>query len=725
MKEKILGALLALSPFSQGEAQEAKMSESDKVSPKIEQIQEKPAASKSLKDKKTANPWKVSLEANLTLANDHFSLFDNNSHNVEKSGNIVETEKRQREIIGLSADIYKFNVERNSWLKDIDKVESENGLGTYKSLWTEYKKGKIDAVEASKQFRDIQSARNLNIMLSKNNFPFLQSAATQDNVSPETAAALGGYLSMTEYLEGFKSAANDFNSGLVFMSEFLSSVKEEEISAAGLAKEIQSSSRDLSYEAKLGALSFYTQALYGNSNFGNETAGELKAGQNELDNIAANAIKYLRGDVNVSKELGVCRHLAALVSDLAAKGLGLDASEVTTDRHVVTQIKGPNGEFTLLDAANFVNNLQGRPLLTKDDVDAALIKSFREPTITDLTIEAGGNKVLYENRHNNFAGLMNNLTNRDNLSLRVPEFIAGSDKLDLFPRLSEGGTMRGAIEKGNIGLQAYWLRNNNEYSSFLSDIKGLNLAGYIPADFSLGKKKFENIFFANLGFYHSVLELAADRGGETKTLDATTSIENYLNCSLNTSLTAGIIAKLADFNLELNRTGNPLTKSGKLEYHGSLSPFISFEVPGGVKKGEDGQEKNSRTYLCSGLEVTDYLSLPDARKLSTIPWFQAGFEYNKKEIDLGLKLRGEFQPASSRFDFDSFLKKGNNQLELRTFLELYNQKFQELTPYQNVAGIEAGIRHDLKNGQNLFLMLSAKSEGGNVKQVLLNLGFKF
>lgn len=58
-------------------------------------------------------------------------------------------------------------------------------------------------------------------------------------------------------------------------------------------------------------------------------------------------------------------------------------------------------------------------------------------------------------------------------------------------------------------------------------------------------------------------------------------------------------------------------------------------------------------------------------------------------------------------------------------MEMYNQQFKNLTPYQNVAGIEAGLRHDLKNGNNLFLMPSAKSEKGELKQILLNLGYKF
>ncbi|MHB8904059.1 MAG: hypothetical protein ACYC40_03075 [Patescibacteria group bacterium] len=713
MKEKILGALLALSPFK-GNSQEAQIPEKDKILPQTEQIQEKPIKNFQSKDKKTANPWKISLETSLPLVNKQ------EKSNLEESAHESEMLEKQWAIITTANGIFKNSILANGWFKNIEEIASTGGLGIYNSVWENYKLGKISASEAEKQFPLPRLAGKLNFNFSKDES--VLDLANQNSLPLKVITLLNMYFGQTEVLNAFKLKGDDFSSGSLFMSKALSSLNGENLSAAGLNQEVKNLSQDLSYEEKLGALAFFSVAITETSNYQKETSAEKNADQALLDEMVVNAVKYLKGDITRPQEVGVCRHLAAVTSAFAKDVLGLNASEVTTDRHVITQIKGPNGEFTLLDAGNFVNNLQGRPLLTKNDIDAALIKSFREPTITDLTVEAGGNKVLYENRHNNFAGLMNNLTNRDNLSLRVPEFIAGSDRLDLFPRLSEGGTMRGAIEKGNIGLQAYWLRNNNEYSSFLSDIKGLNLAGYIPADFSLGKQKFENIFFANLGFYHSVLELAADRGGETKTLDATMSLENYLKCSLNTSLTAGIIAKLADFNLELNRTGNPLTKSERLEYHGSVSPFISFEIPGGDKKTGE----NSRSYLCSGLEITDYLTLPNLKKLSTIPWFQAGFEYNKQEIDLGLKLRGEFQPkASSRFEFDSFLKKGNNKLELRTFLELYNQEFKKLTPYKDVAGIEAGIRHDLKSGQSLFLMISAKSDGGQVKQILLNLGYKF
>lgn len=692
MKEKILGALLALSPFSKGEAQEAKIAGTDKVSPKIEETQEKPAASKLLKDKKTANPWKLSLETNVSLVNDEETI---SSEAIDKE---LKLEQEQKEKISTADHVFGYSTATNNWFKDLDKTAAAGGLGNYGSLWEKYKQGTVSAAEASSQLFFGDTSGSL----------FL----------------LRNYFSQAGKLEKYKSSG-DFAAGAVLMSETLSSLNDNELSVEGVAQKVKEASQNLSYEAKLGALAFFSRAINENSNPRKETPLEAAGDATVMNEIVALAVKYLRGDVIKPGEIGVCRHLAALTSGLAQNGLGLNAVDMTTDRHVITQIKQPNGEFILLDGGHFISSLDGHPLLTKNDVDAAAVKNYRKPPLSDLTIEAGGDKVLYENRYNNFAGLMRKLSNRDNLSLRAPEFIAGEDELSLFPRLSEKGVTRGAIEKGNIGLQAYWLRDNNEYKNFIKEIKGLNLAAYVPAEFSLGQKKFDNIFFANLGFYRSVLDLTSDHGGETKTSDATLSLENYLRCSLNTSLTAGLIAKLADFNLELNRSGEQLHNVEKLEYHGSISPFISFEIPGGAKKSGGGAESGGRTYLCSGLEITDYLTLPNAGKLSAIPWFQAGFEYNKKEIDLGLKLRGELQPASTRFDLESFIKKGANQLELRAFSELYNQKFKELTPYKNIAGIEAGVRHDLENGHSLFLMLSAKSGGGDPKQILLNLGLNF
>jgi len=720
MKKELFGALLTLSPFgNKGEAQEAKAR--DKVLPETEYAKEKPAANALAKDKKTANPWHLTLESNISILNKPGEAISGGENILKSADSFEMISKTEQEMALMAPKIFDICVAKNTLYKEISKVAENNGLKNETQLWENYKAGKISAAEAAQQLRfaKLPFPFDPKIILLDRNLTSL-TEKSGETISDETSLMLSNYFSKAEIFEELKNSQNNFNKGLVLMDETLGSLKNEKLSISGLTEEIKNNSKDLPYEAKLGALSFFNQALYKNYNNESDRTNSVT----DLDKMVANAALYLRGDMGKPAELGVCRDYAALVSELAQKGLGLNASVITAPRHDLVQIKNEKG-ITLIDQSLITSSVDGHSILTKDDVDAALIKNYQEPTISDLTIEAGGDKVLYENRHNNFAGLMNKLTNRDNLSLRAPEFLAGSDKLDLFPRLSEAGVSRGILEKGNIGVEAYWLRNNNEYKDFLESMKGLNIAGYVPAEFSLNKLKFKNIFFANVGFYHSVLNLAAEKGGQTKTLDMNMSLENYFRCSINTSLTAGLIAKLADFNLELSRSGEKISKTKSFEYHGSLSPFISFEVPGGVNKGEDGREKTSRTYLCSGLEVTDYLALPDLKKLSTIPWFQAGFEYNKKEIDLGLKLRGEFQPASSRFDFDSFLKKGSNQLELRTYLELYNQKFQELTPYQNVAGIEAGIRHDLKNGQNLFLMLSAKSEGGNVKQILLNLGFKF
>ena len=701
MKEKILGALLALSPFK-GNAQEGKVENQDKVISPTEQVPGELPAEKKVIDSKTANPWKVNLETNLSLVNQsaigrgHQELF----------GTETEIDQKSLELIQTSQNMLESYVNGNFLLKSIDAIEETGGLGSYASTWDAYKKGQIDFASA---YKSLQLSQAYHLPIAGNNL-------VPSNLSEYGFSMLLNYFSEQSVLKGFKTNGNEFSAGSSFMGDLLSSTNKDNLSIQNLIEQVKNGSTDMTYEAKIGALSLLSLVLNRNNNSEEQTKTENDATAAVLNDVLANAILSFQGEVTGPKQMGECRHLAALVSELAAKGFNLDATEVSATRHVLVQIKNEQG-ITLLDGGHLINSVSGRPILSKDDVDAAIVKNFCKPTISDLTVEAGGNKVLYENRYNNFAGLMKKLTNRDNLSLRAPEFIAGDNKLDLFPRLSEAGVTRGSIEKGNVGLQAYWLRSDNEYNSFMKDIKGLNLAGYVPAEFSLAKKGFKNIFFANLGFYHSVLELTADNGGETRTWDATVSFEDYLRCSLNTSLTAGLVTKLGDFNQELSRTGQVL-KPIKSEYSGSVAPFVSFEIPG-------SKDKNERTYLCSGLEATEYMASPDIRKISAFPWFQAGLEYNKNAIDFGLRLRGEFQPASARFDFDSFLKKETNQFELRAFLELYNQEFKKLTPYKDVAGIEAGIRHDVGNGHNLFLMLSAKSDGGEVRQVVVNVGINF
>jgi len=699
MKEKLFGALLAMAPLA-GNSQAEKPPLKDKVEPKIEATQEV-QGDKRLKDKKTVH-WNTVLETNVSLFskknNQNLELPEISAFNLKGGFENKNNKNPELEMPYLASSVFNDCVLVNSEQRNIDAMHNRGELGVSSSLWERYKAGEIKASEASTEARAgfllSDKIKGLKIVdMGKN-------------------AMLANYFSKAAEIENLKKDGNDFKFGLALMNESLINLPEDKLSVSSLTDYLKNHSDNLSYEAKLGVLSFWENALYTHYN-----KKDFSADKADLDEVVANAALYLRGDLEEPKDLGLCRHYAALVSEVANQGLGLNSSVITSARHVLVQIK--NGEdITLLDRDMVVSSLFGKPIRTKDEADAALIRMKKEPTIIDLTMDAGANKILYENRHNNFAGLFNKLSNRDNLSLRVPEFVAGSDKLDLFPHINEAGVSRGIMEKGNVGVEAYWLRNNNEYSDFLKNMKGFNVATYVPAEFSLNKTKFQNIFFANLGFYHSVLNLAEERGSEAKTLDANLSLENYLRCSLNTSLTAGLITKLADANLELARQGDDISSSQNGEYHGSLSPFVSFEVPSG--KGKAGH-----TYLASGAQITNHLSLPNLKKVTATPWFQAGFEYDKAEIDLGLRLRGEFQNASSRFDFDSFLKKGNNQLELRAFLEMYNQQFKNLSPYQDVAGIEAGIKHDLKNGNNLFLMLSAKSEKGELKQILLNLGYKF
>lgn len=700
MKEKIFGALLAMTPL-EGNAQEAKNVSPDKNLTKIELAQDSLTVNPELEAKTTAH-WNVSLETNISLSN--------NSHHEQNSENIFEEEKKARELAALSAQVFDDCKSRNTLLKDVEVAYASGDLGSNAKIWQDYKDGKMSAAEAAKKFR-YPLAPYINNLIKPGLILTDNTDSKEVLASKASSLLLSSYFSQAENFETVKYGNDDFARGLAFMDENLVSLKQEDLSAQSLINQIKEQSQNLSYETKIGALSFFTQALYQHYNNGTD----VNTDKSDLDKMVANAAKYLSGEMDKPDESGVCRHYAALVSDLAVQGFGLEASVVSAARHELVQIKNDNG-ITLLDKGVITNSLLGQPILTKDDVDAAIIRYTKEPTITDLTIEAGGNKVLYENRYNNFAGLMNKLTNRDNLSLRAPEFIAGNDKLDLFPRVNEGGLTKGVIEKGNIGVQAYWLRNNNEYNDFLEGIKGINLAAYVPADFSVGQAKFKNIFFSNIGFYRSVLDLADNSGATTKTWDANMSLENYLKCSLNTSLTAGLISKLADFNLELAREGQQITGSKSFEYHGSLSPFINLEI---------SDKDEGKAYLCTGAELTDYLALPNLKKISMIPWFQAGLEYDKQEIDFGVRARGEFQPASTRFNLDTFLQKDANRLELRAFLEMYNQEFKKLTPFQNLAGVELGVKRDLDNGYGMFLMLSVKSEGGATNQVLLNLGLNF
>ena len=150
MKEKLFGALLALSPFK-GNAQEAKAIEKDKTEPKIEQVTEKPV-DKLLKDKKTANPWHLTLESNVSLINKPAEIIkgENKLKSVE---DFESAEKTEKEMLLSSAEAYDNSVSKNTLYKEVDKIAETDGLKDMTKLWADYKAGKISAAEAAQQLR--------------------------------------------------------------------------------------------------------------------------------------------------------------------------------------------------------------------------------------------------------------------------------------------------------------------------------------------------------------------------------------------------------------------------------------------------------------------------------------------------------------------------------------------------------------------------------------------
>jgi len=479
---------------------------------------------------------------------------------------------------------------------------------------------------------------------------------------------------------------------------------------AALEEGVKKRFASASFEEKIGALNQLSKALY--MHWDGKNSGSVVP----MDDIVKNLIDG-QGQLEKDEKLvGDCRHYSFLTSEIAKKSLDLNSSVISGNNHVMAQVLDNNRNAHLIDDGTIISDIDGKPLRNKDDIDIAMMRYKENMSISDITISPEKNQAVYENRYNNFSGFWRKLQNRNN-SEREKEFLMDGN-LELFASLNERGVTTASIEKGSIGAQAYWVRDNNEYSRFLKEVQGVNLAAYLPVGYS-PKGNWEHSLFANLGFYKTVMDVgfegAVAGNTKVKTVDAQLDIEDYLKHNFNTYLSAGLISKLAQYNCEISRNIKDTTSSNPQEIAFSLSPFVSLEIP----------QDHGKIYLAAGSEVTDYMALPNQWKLSTVPWFRTGFKYQKQEIDFNASLKGEFQNASQRFDLESFLKKGDNLVKIRAFYEHYTKEFKENNLFSDASGIEAGIGRDLKNGYQVFLMLSAKSENTGAKNILINLGLKF
>lgn len=204
MKEKLFGALLALSPFK-GNAQEAKAIEKDKTEPKIEQVTEKPV-DKLLKDKKTANPWHLTLESNVSLINKPAEIIkgENKLKSVE---DFESAEKTEKEMLLSSAEAYDNSVSKNTLYKEVDKIAETDGLKDMTKLWADYKAGKISAAEAAQQLRFTKPPFPFDpkiILLDKNLSPLIEKSG--ETISNEASLLLSNYFSEAEILKNLKIA---------------------------------------------------------------------------------------------------------------------------------------------------------------------------------------------------------------------------------------------------------------------------------------------------------------------------------------------------------------------------------------------------------------------------------------------------------------------------------------------------------------------------------------
>lgn len=475
-----------------------------------------------------------------------------------------------------------------------------------------------------------------------------------------------------------------------------------------------------SFSEKLGVLAYLSKGLYDLFDYG----GTAKLRGPEADDLISRFVTYkASGDKNL-RPTGNCRDYAFLTARIAEEGLGLKASVVSGQAHVMTQITGPNETLILIDGGLIFHEINGRALRSKDDVDIAIMRYLRKPEMTDVTIDPEKNAVVYENRYNNFSGFWKRLQNRDN-SDRIRGFLAGTGNPGLFSHINDKDVIYGSVERGNLGLQAYWARNR-KYRLFLEDVEGLNLAAYVPIRRFPASPGWDHKLFVNLGFYQSLMNMGEENGFNPDpkivyfkmgryayTLDIQVGIEDYLKYSAGRRLRIGMISKLIQYNMEVARDGGGVNRDP--EGYASLSPFAGFEIP----------RNRGRNYFYAGGEITDYLALPNLLKLNVIPWFQIGIDRKKEIIGFDISVRGEFQRASQRFDCVSFVGTDLYGLEVRAFFENYSREFRQDNLFRNTAGAEIRISRHLKRKRQISLGISGESDNGGHKDVSLNAGLRF
>lgn len=465
----------------------------------------------------------------------------------------------------------------------------------------------------------------------------------------------------------------------------------------------------ISFDEKLGALAYLGGAL--EMHYG--------AGEPSFNDLVARMVAYQTGEDKTPIIGGDCRRYSFLVAKIAAEGMNLPAAVIGVRNHNMTQVID-NDRIVLLDYGSVIAHLDGELLKNKDDADAALARWTERLPVTDLTMDPLKNIVSYENRYNNFAGLFKKLRNEDN-TLRQRSFLMDNQNLELFPQISEKGLVSGNIQWGSIGLQGYWLRENNRYNRFLDVIGGANLATSLTFK-NIGGSKWSNFLFTDLGLYRQAMYLGfSDSGIDTQieqrasTFNLKASVEDYLKYEITSHLTLGLITRFGS-DQELARSGgNPrygYTLGGNADENRALdgyiltSPFVTLVT--------------GQTYLTIGTEITDYLSMPNLGQISYLPWFQVGL----KKANFDTSLRGEFQPGSKRFDAISSLKFGSSFLKLKVFYENFTPEFKKYTLFQDVFGAEAEIAKGLGKYQ-IFFVASGKQENTGKTEIDLNLGFRF
>ncbi|MCF7794919.1 hypothetical protein K9M50_00970 [Patescibacteria group bacterium] len=484
-------------------------------------------------------------------------------------------------------------------------------------------------------------------------------------------------------------------------------IQDEENAWSKFISELKNEFAGKSLLCDLGAIILFNNIAY--NHYDDNERGSTK-------NIDLNRmilqIKKFQKNLGEPQKYGECRYFSFTTAKLVEEAFAMPSYVITAYMHTLNQILIPDKQIILIDRGEAITHLDGNALKNKDDVDIAIMRIMKAPSIRDVIIDASKNDYIYNNKYNNFSGFWSRLQNRDN-SDRTRNFLF-NESLSLFSYLNEKGTYRVSLEKKDFGIQVYGVNKKNEYNRFLVYDYGTNIA-LTPWKYNSLNGRLHHKMFINLGAYYAKYKVLSSYSHPFHySPNIQINIEDYFKYHFKNNLSLGMISNLVQFNQEIE-----LPKFKLSEYFdGSFyfSPFIGWESK---------NNHHLKHFILAGLESTTHFSLPKSTKISAMPWISMGSKSSNEKRTFSYRAKFEFQPASSQINLFSQYESKKRYLQVRCFYEDYSKDLEKRSLFVDTYGFDLTFGQKFKKGRKIFISSAFKSNNSGKQNVNLSLGITF